>query len=222
MNVIRNRKIILLSAIVNLLTGCVVAATGVAEYAAESANEEYIRTGKQLKSIADWKDASNQSTVSMAGGKEHWVCANSTDEKLERDEIRFICLDPTINLDTSENIKFACANGKGTILGVLNKNNTSTIYCKKPKNQNTSTTPISKETHTDQKELSGTNKKIIVNKELILKTQKKLAELGYQSGSADGLMGSKTKVALKKFQEDKGLVSSGEIDQVTLDALSIN
>lgn len=72
------------------------------------------------------------------------------------------------------------------------------------------------------KPTTSNSAEITVGKDMIQKVQQKLKDLGYQPGSADGLMGNKTKVALKKYQEDKGLVSSGEIDQVTLNALAIN
>ncbi len=37
-----------------------------------------------------------------------------------------------------------------------------------------------------------------------------LAELGYAAGPADGLMGQRTRAAIRKFQQDKGLAVTGE------------
>ena len=37
-----------------------------------------------------------------------------------------------------------------------------------------------------------------------------LAELGYAPGPADGLMGQRTRAAIRKFQQDKGLEATGE------------
>lgn len=41
--------------------------------------------------------------------------------------------------------------------------------------------------------------------------QRLLAAAGYQPGEADGIMGSSTVEAVKKFQTDKGLLSDGEV-----------
>ncbi|HYC65217.1 MAG TPA: peptidoglycan-binding domain-containing protein [Reyranellaceae bacterium] len=49
--------------------------------------------------------------------------------------------------------------------------------------------------------------------------QEKLAQQGYDVGTADGVMGPKTQAALKKLQEDRGLKQSGQLDQETLAAL---
>ena len=49
--------------------------------------------------------------------------------------------------------------------------------------------------------------------------QQMLNDKGYQVGSVDGQMGTKTKSALKKFQQSQGLQASGRIDAQTLAAL---
>lgn len=59
------------------------------------------------------------------------------------------------------------------------------------------------------------------NPNIVRKVQQVLSKLGYQPGSADGAMGTKTVDALKKFQNDKHLVPSGVIDDRTLDLLGI-
>lgn len=55
----------------------------------------------------------------------------------------------------------------------------------------------------------------------IKKTQQKLNELGYDCGKADGVMGKKTKAAIKKFQKDKGLTVDGILGSKTKKALGI-
>jgi S1-C subfamily serine protease len=49
--------------------------------------------------------------------------------------------------------------------------------------------------------------------------QRALAALGYAPGSADGVMGPRTRQALAAFQRDHGLPATGEADQPTMAAL---
>ncbi len=49
--------------------------------------------------------------------------------------------------------------------------------------------------------------------------QYQLNRLGFDAGAADGIMGTKTRAALEKFQTEKGLTGSGQLDQKTLAAL---
>jgi hypothetical protein len=49
--------------------------------------------------------------------------------------------------------------------------------------------------------------------------QQRLQALGYQPGSADGIIGAKTVLALKKFQADHKLPITGALDARTVDAL---
>ena len=49
--------------------------------------------------------------------------------------------------------------------------------------------------------------------------QQALNSGGLDAGPADGIMGEKTKEALKKYQSQKGLNASGEVDRQTLGAL---
>jgi peptidoglycan hydrolase-like protein with peptidoglycan-binding domain len=46
--------------------------------------------------------------------------------------------------------------------------------------------------------------------------QRKLNELGYEAGTADGLMGRGTRSAIIAFQQDRGLAATGEADQALL------
>lgn len=49
--------------------------------------------------------------------------------------------------------------------------------------------------------------------------QNRLANLGYDVGSADGVMGKRCKAALEEFQQVAGLEVTGEADQATVDEL---
>jgi len=55
----------------------------------------------------------------------------------------------------------------------------------------------------------------------IFNIQKRLTELGYDPGPIDGLMGNRTRKAIRKFQEDSGLSVSGKIDDDTINKLGI-
>jgi len=59
------------------------------------------------------------------------------------------------------------------------------------------------------------------NSEAIRGAQQALEQQGYQIGQADGVMGPKTRQALKKFQQDQGLHASGQLDQQTAQALGV-
>lgn len=52
-----------------------------------------------------------------------------------------------------------------------------------------------------------------------MEIQKQLLALGYQVGAADGVMGKKSLDALKKFQKDNGLPSTGQADTETVTRL---
>src|ERR1035441_5935307 len=57
-------------------------------------------------------------------------------------------------------------------------------------------------------------------KTTIQTAEKRLLALGYQCGAADGVMGAKAIAALKKFQADRRLPVTGQLDRKTLDALN--
>jgi hypothetical protein len=56
-------------------------------------------------------------------------------------------------------------------------------------------------------------------KTTVLEAQQRLRSLGYEPGGADGVMGTKTIAALKNFQSNHGLPSSGVPDEKTMVAL---
>lgn len=49
----------------------------------------------------------------------------------------------------------------------------------------------------------------------VLQAQKKLKELGYDPGRIDGIWGRKTERAVRRFQEDYGLLITGRLDEQT-------
>ena len=51
--------------------------------------------------------------------------------------------------------------------------------------------------------------------------QKRLIEVRYLTGKADGAMGNKTIEAIKRFQQDNGLPATGKPDSETLSKLRI-
>ena len=56
----------------------------------------------------------------------------------------------------------------------------------------------------------------------VKKLQEGLQKLGYDPGSSDRMLGSKTKAALRTFQQDNGLKADGKLGKATvakLDAL---
>lgn len=59
-----------------------------------------------------------------------------------------------------------------------------------------------------------------LNQEQIRELQNILNERGFNSGSADGIMGPKTREALRQFQKTEGLAASGRPDMQTLQALA--
>jgi peptidoglycan hydrolase-like protein with peptidoglycan-binding domain len=50
--------------------------------------------------------------------------------------------------------------------------------------------------------------------------QRKLNELGYEAGTADGLMGRRTRSAISAFQRDSGLVADGNVTAALLQLLT--
>jgi peptidoglycan hydrolase-like protein with peptidoglycan-binding domain len=50
--------------------------------------------------------------------------------------------------------------------------------------------------------------------------QTKLNELGFKVGKIDGVMGRRTRSGLKRFQKEKGISVTGELDAATMAALS--
>jgi len=55
----------------------------------------------------------------------------------------------------------------------------------------------------------------------VLATQKKLSQLGFYKGTADGRMGSQTSAAIRRYQIAENLKVTGELNRQTLDHLGI-
>lgn len=55
----------------------------------------------------------------------------------------------------------------------------------------------------------------------VKKVQQKLKDLGYYTGSVDGIFGSKTEAAVRSFQKTKGLKVDGIVGAQTLKALGL-
>jgi hypothetical protein len=56
---------------------------------------------------------------------------------------------------------------------------------------------------------------------IIMKAQERLHAFGYDPGSADGIMGNKTKQAIGEYQQSKNLKVTKVLDEQTLSALNI-
>ncbi len=66
-----------------------------------------------------------------------------------------------------------------------------------------------------------TTKTVNKSNETTKKVQKKLNELGYDAGTADGIAGTKTKNAIKAFQKKNNLTADGIAGKNTLKALGL-
>lgn len=69
---------------------------------------------------------------------------------------------------------------------------------------------------------SGNSSSSKTSASLVKKVQIALNKRGYSCGTADGIMGSKTVAALKRFQRDKGLTVDGKIGPQVKKALKIS
>lgn len=58
-------------------------------------------------------------------------------------------------------------------------------------------------------------------KKMLKAGQQKLADMGYNPGPVDGVMGSKTERAIKRFQRDYKLEQTGTLDAKTLNILNM-
>ncbi len=72
-----------------------------------------------------------------------------------------------------------------------------------------------------QKEIIVPPIPIIKKKLTVAEVQTYLIKKGFSHGSVDGVMGSKTRAALKKFQENVNLPPKGKLDRLTIAALQI-
>lgn len=61
---------------------------------------------------------------------------------------------------------------------------------------------------------------VVVPEMSLKEAQAKLNELGFSVGRVDGLMGPRTRAGLKRFQQDRNLPVTGELDDATIVELS--
>jgi hypothetical protein len=59
------------------------------------------------------------------------------------------------------------------------------------------------------------------NKSVVRQVQRKLKDKGYYRAGVDGVVGPRTRNALKAFQKDQGLAASAEFDAETLSRLGV-
>lgn len=74
----------------------------------------------------------------------------------------------------------------------------------------TTTNPAISGCNVSFKQLFGKKVGSTTTKDIIKKTQEMLSELGHEVGVADGIMGSKTRSAIKKFQSSVGVPEDGK------------
>ena len=61
----------------------------------------------------------------------------------------------------------------------------------------------------------------LTSKEAVARAQTRLRALGYDAGPADGAAGPKTLSAIRRFQADKGLKVTGQLDPETVRTLGL-
>ncbi len=64
----------------------------------------------------------------------------------------------------------------------------------------------------------GTTKALSVS---VKEVQRALIKAGYEPGPVDGRMGQKTRAAIRRFQQDKGVDNTGSLDWATMKALGL-
>jgi hypothetical protein len=74
---------------------------------------------------------------------------------------------------------------------------------------------------TKSESVSTKSESVPVSKNALLEVQTKLKDMGYYSGTIDGISGPQTARAIGAFQKDKNLPFTGNVDSATLDELNI-
>jgi len=64
-------------------------------------------------------------------------------------------------------------------------------------------------------------KKVRVTPDVVRAAQQKLSSEGYDSGTPDGKIGPATRAAIRKYQTDKNLKVTGQLDESTLSHLDV-
>ena len=94
-------------------------------------------------------------------------------------------------------------------------------YAAEPAN-NISTLPSSNSSATHAQSQGGATASINLSEDQIKAAQQQLKSAGLYHDPVDGKMGPETKEAIQKFQQQRGLRSTGALDQQTLAALQSN
>ncbi|HWO43055.1 MAG TPA: peptidoglycan-binding domain-containing protein [Candidatus Eisenbacteria bacterium] len=71
-----------------------------------------------------------------------------------------------------------------------------------------------------QQQLAG-SEQVRVKPSQVRQAQKKLNDMGFHAGHADGVMGPRTQTAIRNFQQAKNLEVTGRLDEQTMEALGI-
>ncbi len=88
-----------------------------------------------------------------------------------------------------------------------------------PYSSNSAEITNTQKSSTDNSNKNSTNTS--TSTETIKKVQKTLNDLGYDCGKVDGILGKKTKSAIKAFQKDNDLTVDGKINKQVKEALDI-
>lgn len=76
-------------------------------------------------------------------------------------------------------------------------------------------------TKSESVSVSTKSESVPFSKNALLEVQSKLKDMGYYSGTVDGVYGPQTARAIGTFQKDKNLPFTGNADSATLDVLNI-
>jgi peptidoglycan hydrolase-like protein with peptidoglycan-binding domain len=89
------------------------------------------------------------------------------------------------------------------------------------KDQPPSGTVVDKQHPNGSTEVQPAFKSVQVSSDDIREAQQKLNEQGYNAGTPDGKIGPHTRAAIRKYQKDKNLSTTGTLDEGTLSHLNV-
>jgi peptidoglycan hydrolase-like protein with peptidoglycan-binding domain len=75
--------------------------------------------------------------------------------------------------------------------------------------------------HADSSEVQPAKKAMGMTPDLVRAAQRKLNDVGYNSGTPDGKVGPQTRAAIRKYQQDQNLTVTGKLDENTLSHLNV-
>jgi hypothetical protein len=88
-----------------------------------------------------------------------------------------------------------------------------------PSNKEPARTATPQNTATPQQEQSSSP--VQLSRPQIRELQRALARQGFDTGSADGILGARTRQAIRAFQSKRGMQVTGDLDRITLGALGL-